>query len=75
MRLKDGHSAGLKLGDPLAVDVRADHFMSCFCKTRPCHQADVATTNHREMQAGLSSKRFSSQTVASRSGIRTLNFD
>lgn len=69
MRFKDGHAAGLKLRDPLAVDVRADHFMPCFCKTRPRYQADIATANHCEMQAGLSSKRLGSQTVASRSAI------
>jgi hypothetical protein len=75
MKLKDGHVAGLKLCDPLAVDIRADHLMSRLGKTRASYQANVATTNHRETQAGISPKRFRNQTLALRSGIQALYFD
>src|SRR6202521_1270083 len=50
MRLINGHAAGLKLSDPCAIDVRANYLVSCFSETRSRYQADVATSNHREMQ-------------------------
>jgi hypothetical protein len=54
MMLINGHTAGLELRDPCAIDIRANYLVSCFSETRSSYQANVATTNHREMQVGSS---------------------
>ena len=47
MLLVDRHLAGFQLSNAACVDVRADHIVSRFSKTRARHQANVATADHR----------------------------
>jgi hypothetical protein len=43
--LIDWDAAGIELGDPISVDVRANHFVPCLSKTSSRDQTYVPTSD------------------------------
>ena len=44
--LVDWYTTGVELCDALAIDVRANYFVSCFGKTSPGNETHVTTTDN-----------------------------